>query len=161
VGRKIPPEAFSHYLSLGQGRSYEAVAAHFNVSKRAITNLAVRENWQMKLKDAERQARDKAEEKALESLEEMNLRHLKTVQLIQRKALDGMRTLPLASGIDCVRALTLALEKERLIRGEPTDRSAMSVEDIIKREYALLMVDATEPTMKEKTSDETHPDQAT
>jgi hypothetical protein len=161
VRRKIPPEAFSHYLSLGQSRSYESVAAHFNVSKRAITNLAVRENWQMKLKDAERQAREKAEEKALESLEEMNLRHLKTVQLIQRKALDGMRTLPLASGIDCVRALTLALEKERLIRGEPTDRSALNVEEIIKREYALLMVDANGAVTRGGHGDEAAANEAT
>ena len=42
TGRKIPPEeAFSYYANLGPTRSYAAVAAHYHVSKRAITNVAV------------------------------------------------------------------------------------------------------------------------
>jgi len=40
VRRRIPLEAYSHYLGLGRARSYEAVAQHYGVSKRAITNLA-------------------------------------------------------------------------------------------------------------------------
>lgn len=132
---KIPPQAFSFYLGLGASRSYEAVAKHYSVTKRAITNLAVKENWQEKLVEAERKAREKAEEKALESLEDMNARHLKTMQLIQRKSLEALRSMPLTTAIDAIRALSLSVEKERLIRGEPTDRTALDMEQIVRREY--------------------------
>ena len=44
--RKIPPEAFDHYFSLGPERSYEAVARKYGVTKRAVTKLAKRESWQ-------------------------------------------------------------------------------------------------------------------
>jgi hypothetical protein len=37
--------------------------------------------------------------------------------------------------MDAVRALDLAIKQERLVIGEPTDRSAVSVEDVIRREY--------------------------
>jgi hypothetical protein len=146
--RKIPPEAFSFYLGLGQVRSYDAVAAHYRVTKRAVTNLAVKERWQEKLEASERQARAKAEEKAQESVDDMKSRHLKTMQLVQRKALDALRSMPLTTAMDAVKALAMAVDRERLIRGEPTDHSLVSVEEIIKREYALLMVDVEEPSEK-------------
>ena len=49
MSRRIPPEAFSHYVSLGPGRSYQAVAEHFGVSKRAIVARAKAEDWQERL----------------------------------------------------------------------------------------------------------------
>jgi hypothetical protein len=151
--RKIPPEAFSFYLGLGQARSYDVVAAHYRVTKRAVTNLAVKERWQEKLDAAERQARAKAEEKAQESVDDMKSRHLKTMQLVQRKALDALRSMPLTTAMDAVKALAMAVDRERLIRGEPTDHSLVSVEEIIKREYALLMVDADQPPEKVRITD--------
>jgi len=142
VRRKIPPEAFSFYLGLGQARSYEAVARHFEVSKRAVSNLAGKERWQEKVAAADEQARAKAVERAQESIEEMNERHLKTVQLIQKKALESLRGMTLEGAMDAVRALSMAVRDERLIRGEPTDRAAVNVEEIIKREYERWMIPA-------------------
>jgi hypothetical protein len=139
--RKIPPEAFSVYLGLGAARSYDAVAHRYGVTKRAVTNLAVREGWQTKLIDLEREARVRAEQRVQETLEEMNSRHLKTVQLIQKKALDALRTMPLNSAMDAVKALSLSVEKERLIRGEPTDRTALDLESVVRREYERWMCD--------------------
>ena len=41
IERKIPPEAFDFYFELGPGRSYQAVADHFSVTKQAVTKKAV------------------------------------------------------------------------------------------------------------------------
>jgi hypothetical protein len=136
--RKLPPEALSFYLSLGPGRSYEKVAANYSVDKRSVTNLAKREGWADKLKEFERDAREKAEEKVRESTNAMNVRHLKTVQMVQKKALDALRTLPLATGMDAVRALILAVDKERLIRGEPSER--LDIAEVIKRECRTMIL---------------------
>ena len=135
MNRRLPPEAFSIYLGLGHERSYEAVARHYGVSKRAVTKLAARENWQERVRAADEATRAKVEEKVQETLEEMNERHLKTVQFIQRKALEALRATAISSGMDAVRALTMGLEKERLIRGEPTSRAQLDTEAVIKREY--------------------------
>ena len=135
MNRKLPPEAYSFYLGLGHERSYEAVASHFGVSKRAVTKLAAREGWQEKVRQAEATSRAKLEAKAQETLEEMNDRHLKSVKLVQRKALEALLSMPLSSADDGIKALLSAIKSERLIRGEPTDRTALDTEAIIKREY--------------------------
>ncbi len=137
---KIPPDALEFYLALGSDRSYQKVADHYGVSKRAVTKLATRVGWQSKVIELERKAREGAEKRALESLEGMNLRHLKSLKIIQGKALEALRSMPLATAMEAVRALEMAIRQERLIRGEPSDRTAISVEEVVRREYERWMV---------------------
>ncbi len=141
MNRKIPTDAFAFYQGLGPGRSYESVASKFGVTKRAVTKLAQREKWAERLAELEKKARERTDEKVVESMEEMNSRHLKMMRVLQQKALEALRSMGLDNAMDAARALDLAVRQERLIRGEPTDRSAVNVEDIIKREYAALMVE--------------------
>ena len=142
--RKLPPDAFGYYVSLGVNRSYQAVASHYGASKASVSKLAVRENWQRRVQEIEEKARQASDEKAVETLEAINGRHLKAMRIVQGKALEALRTMTLESAMDAVRALDLAVRQERLILGEPTDRSAVNVEELIKREYAELMVEEDE-----------------
>ena len=133
--RRIPPDAFDYYLSLGASRSYQAVADKYKVSKTAIVKLADRENWRERLDRVEREAQQRSDQRAVETIEGMNARHLKTMQVVQGKALEALKVMQLDSAIDAVRALDLAIRQERLIRGEPSERTAVSTEDVIRREY--------------------------
>ena len=152
MATKLPNDAFDYYVSLGPGRSYETVAEQYGVSKRTVTKRASREGWQKRLTDLEAQARHNAEQRTLESLEEMNVRHLKSLRVIQARALEALRNMPLATAMEAVRSLDLAIRQERLVRGEPSDRTSVSVEEVIRREYDRWMV--TEPSGE----DEEHAD---
>jgi transposase-like protein len=136
--KKLPPDAYAYYLGLGTGRSYSQVAKHFGVLKPTVTERAVKEGWQAKIEVAEREAREAAEQKAKESLAEMNERHLKTAQLVQRKALEDMRGRPFVSSMDAARSLFMGMEKERLIRGEPSQR--VDVAQILKQSCESLLL---------------------
>lgn len=140
MANRIPPDAFDYYVGLGPDRSYQSVADQFGVSKRAVTKLASRDGWQQKVADLERKAREGAEKKTLESLEGMNVRHLKSLMAVQGKALEALRAMPLSTAMEAVRALDMAIRQERLIRGEPSDRTAISVEEVVRREYERWMV---------------------
>ncbi len=142
--RKIPQDAFSYYFSLGAERSYEKVASHYGVTKRAITRFALRDHWQERLGEAERQAREEADQKAAKSLEAMNERHLQAARLLQGKAIEALRQMGLDRPISAVKALELGIRTERLIRGEPSERAELDVAQIIKREYERWMVPVTE-----------------
>lgn len=139
MNRKIPPDAFAYYASLGPKRSYQSVAEHYSVSKRAVTGMADREKWQERLMEIERKARDKADEKVLESLEEMNSRHLRVLRFIQSKSIEALKSMPIENAMDAVRAFGMTLDKERTIRGEPSERSAIEIQQTIRAEYERWM----------------------
>jgi hypothetical protein len=69
----------------------------------------------------------------------MNQRHLKAMHIIQVRGLEALKTYPLTTAMDAVRAIEVGVKQERLIRGEPSDRTAVSVEEVIKREYQRWM----------------------
>jgi hypothetical protein len=145
--RKLPLDAFSYYASLApEKRSYQAVADHFSVSKRTVGKRALKEKWQDRLKEIEREARARTDEKLIESVEVMNGRHMKMFKAIQGRALEALKNYPLTSAMDAVRALDLSVKGERLIRGEPTDRSALDVGEIVRRECEAWLVDDDEET---------------
>ena len=81
--RKIPQDALLYYVALGPSRSYEQVAKEYGVSKRAVVDHAVRENWQDRVAELERRARENIDAKAVDTLEEMSERHLKLIKLMQ------------------------------------------------------------------------------
>ncbi len=148
MARKLGPDTFDYYVSLGTDRSYQAVADKYEVSKRAVTSLAKKEDWQARIRQQEEAARQRADQKYAETLDAMKERHLKSVRAIQGKALQALRDKSLESAMEAVRALDLAIKQERLIRGEPTDRTALSIEQIIRREYEQWMGSADEDDSK-------------
>ena len=135
MNRKLPPESFDFYVALGLGRSYQQVAEHFGVSKGTVTALAQKDDWQNRLAKVEREARSRADEKAVETLEQVNERHLKIARALQGKALEGLRSMSLAEAKDVIRALDLGVKQERVILGEPSERTALDIETKIEREY--------------------------
>ncbi len=140
MNRKLPDDAFEHYVSLGPERSYEKVAEHYGVSKRAVTNAAGREGWPERLAKIEAEARQATDKKLGESIEAMGERHLKVVTAVLGKALETLKSLPLTNAMDAVRAIDMSLKQERLIRGEPSERTAMTIAETTRDEMHRWLV---------------------
>ncbi len=140
MSKRIPPDAFDFYFALGPERSYERVAEKYGVSKRSVTSRAKRDGWQRRILELEAKARETADKKIRESMEEHVERNLTALRFIKAKAIETLKRMPIESAMDAVRAYQSSLREERLILGEPTDRTAVSVEDTIKREYERWMI---------------------
>ena len=138
--KKIPAEAFDAYVALGEGRSYQRIAEIYNCSKQAVTIRANREKWQTRLTELHAKARIEREQRAQKTLAELSLHHLKLWEVVERRALEGLRSFPITSAMDAVKALDLATKNIRLIRGEPTERTE-SLETVIKREFDQFLTD--------------------
>ena len=134
---RIPLGAFEFYFA---NRSYRTVAEKYGVSKRAVTAHAKKENWQSRVAEREAKVRQASEKKAIETLEGMNDRHLKSLRFIQGKAIEALRSMALDTAMEAVRAIDISIKQERVIRGEPADRTAVSVEDAIRTEYQRWLV---------------------
>ncbi len=137
--KKIPPDAFDFYFALGPPRSYQVVAERYGVTKRAVTNYAKRENWQQRLLEVEAEARARSDRKKVDALEVVQDRHLKALRLVLGKGIEGLRQTSIDKPFDAVRAIGLAIREERITLGEPGDRTAVTIEDTIKREYERWM----------------------
>ena len=134
--RRIPTDAFEFYISLGEDRSYQQVAENFKFTKRAIQNCAHRENWARRLEKIERESRERTDRRLGETLDDIRERHLKTLRAMNGRALEALKTYPISSGMDAIRAAEAVIKLERLIVGDPTDRSAVSIEEVIRSEFA-------------------------
>ena len=128
--------AFDFYVHLGASRSYQAVADHFGVNKRSITRHATKHGWSRRLLEIETKARERADTQLVDAVEEMSARHLKIAKLLQAKALQALQSMSIDTAMGAVKALDIGVKQERLALGEPTDRNAVAVEEIIKREAA-------------------------
>jgi hypothetical protein len=161
MNRKIPLDAFEFYVAIGPTRSYTKVAEHYAVTKRAVTAHAKRERWPERLQEAEAKAREQSQEKATEVLAEMDERHLKVARALQGKALAALRDMPLEKATDVIKALELGVKQERLIRGEPSERREMTVEEVTKREMQRWLVvgdDASDQPDVDQDDDQEQPD---
>jgi hypothetical protein len=138
--KKIPTDAFDFYFSLGPGRSYQSVADRYGVSKRAVTSLAKREDWQRRLLAIEAKARDSSDKDKEQVLEAAYERHMKALRLVFGKGIEALNRMVIDSPADAMRAIRMAIQEERVALGEPTERTAVSIEDTIKREYERWMV---------------------
>jgi hypothetical protein len=135
LNNKIPADAFEYYVGLGPDRSHAAVADHYGVTKRAVTRRAVAEDWADRMEKIEAHAREKSDARLGDALAEMRERHLKTLKAMNMRAIQALQSYPLTSGMEAMRAAEMVIKLERLIHGEPTDRSAVSVEETIRHEY--------------------------
>ena len=75
-----------------------------------------------------------------DTAEEMYNRHLKLIRLMQGKAVETLRNQSLTKASEAVKTLEITMKQERLLHGEPSERTAVSIEDTIKREYERWMV---------------------
>ncbi len=101
---RLPVDAFEQYVAMGAARTYEALAVRLGVSKRSVVRKATAEGWQARLRRIDAAATAKFDEQAANEASVVNERHLRVVRAIQGKALQALQSLPLATGMDAVRA---------------------------------------------------------
>ena len=145
---KLPFDTFDYYYGLGPGRSYLAVAEHYGVTKRAVCKLASKEQWQQQIVEMETRVREKVTKKTEETLEETLERHLMQLKIIQKKALEALRSMPLGTAMEAVRSLDLCMKQERTLLEDPSS-GENSVEAIIRKEYENWL----EPVPQEEVND--------
>jgi len=165
MSKKIPDDAFDYYVGLGPGRSHQAVADNYGTTKRAVTKVAVRDDWAGRLRKIELDAQEKSDakladasaaqrEKLANLTEEARDRHLKSLRAVYMRAIAALGQYPMTSASEAVRAMEMVIKLERLIIGEPSERTEMSVEDVTKREMDRW-IQLADDQNKEEAGDDT------
>jgi hypothetical protein len=137
--RKLTDDAFGYWVSLGAGRRYQDVADHFKVSLRTVVAAAKRENWAERLAKIERDAQVNADLKLQETVEAMKVRHSKMLRAMATRAAKGLQEFPLTTGMEAIKAAEMVIKLERLLAGEPGDRTEIDIKEVTKREIQTLL----------------------
>ena len=90
------------------------------------------------------------DERKVDALEVAHEQHLKALRLVLGKGLEALRGMSIESPRDAIRAIGLAVREIRVELGEPSERTASSVEDTIRSEDddrgKVLGIPAGEPS---------------
>jgi hypothetical protein len=135
VKKSLPADAFSHFVALGPARTHQAVADHFDVNIRTVQRTAKTDNWAARLDAIEKEARQTADKALAEDVAEMQLRHRKLLRAMAARSAKAMSDFPLTDGMQAIKAAEIVIKLERLLAGEPTERTSVNIEETIKREY--------------------------
>ncbi len=138
--RKLPPDAFEFYVSLGLDRSYQVVAEHYGVSKRTVQNCADREEWTKRMVKIEHESRERADKRIGETLDDIRERHMKTLRAMNGRAIEGLKSFPITSAMDAMRTAEMVIKLERLVMGEASERKEVTIEEVTKRELRELLI---------------------
>lgn len=137
--KRIPENAFEYYVALGPERSYQLCANHFGVLKRSICKLAKRQGWSARLAAIEADVQARVDAKLADEMEEMRLRHRKLLKAVSIRAAKALAEIPLATGMEGVRAAEIAVKLERLLAGQASERTELSVAEVTRREMRNLL----------------------
>ncbi len=88
----------------------------------------------------EQDARERCDQKLGDVFEEARERHLKTLKAMHARALTALKQYPLRSGMDAMRAAEMVIKLERLVMGEASERTEMTIEEVTKREVRELLI---------------------
>lgn len=134
-------KAFAEYVSMGEDRSYRAVAKKFGVTKRCIVDVSRRKHWLTRLAKIEADAREMADKRLTETRSEVHERHLRMIRAMAARAAQGLQAHAFDNARDSARAAEAAIKLEREVLGEPTMHLDVTVAQVTRREVESLLTD--------------------
>ena len=126
-------QAFERYWRLGATRSIERLRADLASegaapTVRTLYEWSRRYHWQDRIVSQERAAREAEDEAHVAGLREMQARHVKEALLLQQKGTEWLLGLgpEAVSAEAAIRAIAEGMRLERLVQGEPTERTEVN-----------------------------------
>jgi hypothetical protein len=132
---RIGDDAFAYYVSLGADRSYEQVAKFCGVGKRSVVRHAAKDRWTERLRKIEEDAKVRADARLATELEEMQVRHAKLLRGLAARAAKAIAEFPLRTAMEGAKAVEIVVKLERLIAGQASEKTHVSVESATRAEF--------------------------
>ncbi len=108
---------FAAWVSAGNSRSLTLTASQAGVSPSDLISHAKKFGWQQKLVGILNRARAHNEDALVETIVDLNNRHLKLLRLMGKKAEQFLTAFPIDKPADAIKAAMLSIEGERTILG--------------------------------------------
>lgn len=154
--RKMPPgdEPFLFWVGLGDGRTYRAVAQHYDVDPAQVTRRARRERWKQRLEqDIEPRVQERAAmkltEEVIESLADIRARQAAAGKELQERGLEALRRFDIVEPQHAIRAVEAGAKLEREAREMASKRVDINVEHTLKERFERFVSAEPAPRLPE------------
>jgi hypothetical protein len=135
IEKQIHLDAFNYWYMLPK-RSNGPVAKKFGVTETSVRKWRHKLNWDARALKRDKALKEKEDKQAVESIADMNARHVKEYKMLQGKALERLTRARIEKDRDAITALDTGIKGERMAKGEPTEvisnqvSGALTIEDI-------------------------------
>lgn len=113
------------------------LAKKWKISQTALSKRSHKEKWVEQRKQFKLKSWAKSDERAIETIADMNARHMREYKLLQGKGLERLRDTRIEKDRDAITALDVGIKGERTIRGEPTEVVDQRVQGGISFEFKI------------------------
>lgn len=147
---QLPPEAFSLYLEL---RSVHAVSERLGIPESLIYQAKRRERWAERATEVDRAAAEALMRRRQEAVRAMHEEHATTGRYLLALGVEALKKLQEKQDLPrysaALKAIEVGAKMRSLALGEPTERQAVDVEDIKRREREEWLAEVDSPRLPE------------
>ena len=124
---KLPPDPKTYYTQNPDKPSQRKTAKLYGLGKTTIANRSIKEKWVEKRDQFRSKADAKTEEKAIETISDMNVRHYTALTKVEQQCEDTLDSCKFLTAGEALKGMDMSIKGQRTIKGEPTDRQDLSI----------------------------------
>ncbi len=138
-------EFFVQYVSMGSGRRYGALAKETGVPTSELIRHATKFLWRERIALIHNEVNSRTHEELVESLAEVNSRHISNLKKLQEKAMRFLEHSPLTKPQDAIKLVGMAIKMEREAYGLDKNSEQSRLQDLLEKKLEKLL----DPTTKQ------------
>jgi hypothetical protein len=137
-------EFFVQFVSMGAGRRYGALAKETGVPTSELIRHASKFLWRERIALIHSEVNTRTHEDLVESLADVNKRHVTKLKALQEKAFEFLDKHPLVKAQDAIKLVGMAIKMEREAYGLDKNSEQSRLQDLLEAKLEKLL-DAPKP----------------
>lgn len=138
-------EFFVQFVAQGAGRRYGALAKETGVPTSELIRHASKFLWRERIALIHNEVNTRTHEDLVESLAEVNKRHISKLKLLQEKAMKFLEDHPLTKAQDAIKLVGMAIKMEREAYGLDKNSEQSRLQDLLESKMEKLLALPTKP----------------
>lgn len=132
-------EFFVQYVAMGSSRRYGALSKETNVPTSELIRHATKFLWRERIALIHSEVNTRTHEDLVESLADVNKRHVTALKGLQAKALKYLEEYPLTKAQDAIKLVGMAIKMEREAYGLDKNSEQSRLQDLLESKLEKLL----------------------
>ena len=132
-------EFFVTFGGMGAGRRYGVLSKETNVPTSELIRHATRFLWRERIALIHNEVNTRTHEELVESLADVNKRHVTKLRILQEKAMEFLEQHPLTKAQDAIKLIGMSIKMEREAYGLDKNSEQSRLQDLLETKLERLL----------------------